>query len=87
MSRKWMNEPHEPVEKRGDYSMCQCGIPVEVHDLAMRQQFGGMRISEEGIAVVESGLTVRQAHEVKTGCSADELCRECRAYLGSETTP
>lgn len=47
-------------------------------------QFGELRITEEGVAVVESGLTLRQAHELKTGCSGDDLCRDCRT--GSETT-
>lgn len=84
MSREWMNEPHEPVEQGGDYSMCQCGVPIQVHELAMTQQFGELRITEEGVAVVESGLTLRQAHELKTGCSGDDLCRECRT--GSEAT-
>ena len=36
-----------------------------------------VRISESGRAVVESGLTVRQAHEIKTGCSPDNLCERC----------
>lgn len=34
-------------------------------------------ITEEGKAVVESGLTVRQAHEIKTGCSPTDICEEC----------
>lgn len=40
-----------------------------------------IEITEEGVAVIESGLTLRQAHEIKTGCSPDHLCDECRKYL------
>lgn len=39
-------------------------------------------ITAEGAAVVESGLTLRQAHELKTGCSADNPCAECRILMG-----
>ena len=37
-----------------------------------------VQISERGMSVIESGLTLRQAHEIKTGCSQDNLCAECR---------
>lgn len=40
-----------------------------------------LHISGEGAAIVESGLTVRQAHEIKTGCSAENPCDNCRKYL------
>ncbi len=36
-------------------------------------------ITEKGRAVVECRLTVRQVHEIKTGCSPDQLCAECEA--------
>lgn len=32
-----------------------------------------LRITERGAAVVESGLTLRQAHEITTGCSEESL--------------
>lgn len=35
-------------------------------------------LTERGKAVVESGLTVRQAHEIRTGCSPDSHCEKCR---------
>lgn len=41
-------------------------------------------ITAEGAAVVESGLTLRQAHELKTGCSAANPCDECRKLMGDE---
>jgi hypothetical protein len=41
----------------------------------------GEEISEKGKAVVESGLSVRQVHEIETGCSPDMLCAQCRKYL------
>ncbi len=41
-----------------------------------------LEITEKGIAVVECGLTLRQAHELETGCSADHLCGRCRRDLG-----
>ena len=41
-----------------------------------------VEISESGRAVVESGLTVRQAHEITTGCSPDNLCERCWRDLG-----
>lgn len=40
-----------------------------------------IEITEEGVAVIESGLSLRQAHEIKTGCSPDDLCDECHRYL------
>lgn len=40
------------------------------------------RISDEGKAVIESGLSVRQAHEIKTGCTPDQLCAECLKAIG-----
>jgi hypothetical protein len=40
-----------------------------------------IEITKEGVAVVESGLTVRQAHEIKTGCSPANPCDDCRRYL------
>jgi hypothetical protein len=39
-------------------------------------------ITAEGAAVIESGLSLRQAHEIKTGCSPDKLCEECRRAIG-----
>lgn len=39
-------------------------------------------ISDEGIAIIESGLSLRHAHELKTGCSARDLCTECRHAIG-----
>jgi hypothetical protein len=41
-----------------------------------------IEITDEGVAVIESGLSLRQAHEIKTGCSPDELCAECRRAIG-----
>jgi hypothetical protein len=35
-------------------------------------------ITAKGQAVVESGLTVRQAHEIETGCSEHAPCPACR---------
>lgn len=43
-----------------------------------------VEITEKGRAVVESGLTLRQAHEIETGCSASNLCDRCRRDLGME---
>jgi hypothetical protein len=40
-----------------------------------------IQISDEGVAVVESGLSLRQAHEIKTGCSPEVPCAECAAIL------
>lgn len=37
-----------------------------------------LMLSERGEAVVESGLTVRQSHEIRTGCSPDSPCEKCR---------
>lgn len=45
---------------------------------------GGLRITDEGKAIVEAGLSLRHAHELKTGCSVDNLCRECRCAIGEE---
>ena len=39
-----------------------------------------LRITDQGAAVIESGLTVWQAHEVKYGCSRDKPCEKCRSY-------
>ena len=38
-------------------------------------------ITESGKAVVESGLTTRQAHELRTGCSPENQCDDCRDSL------
>ena len=38
-------------------------------------------ITELGAAVVEAGLSVRQAHELSTGCSEYAPCEQCRRYL------
>jgi hypothetical protein len=43
-----------------------------------------IEITPEGIAVVEAGLSLRQAHEIKTGCSPDDLCQECRTAIGDD---
>ena len=40
-----------------------------------------IEISDEGVAVIEAGLSLRQAHELKTGCSAENLCDRCRKDL------
>lgn len=42
-----------------------------------------MRITERGRAVIESGLTLRQAHEIETGCSPEDLCEECREAISN----
>jgi hypothetical protein len=34
-------------------------------------------LTEKGKAIMESGLSVRQAHEIETGCSPHQLCGEC----------
>ena len=44
-----------------------------------------LQITDRGSAVIESGLTLRQAHEIETGCTPDELCDHCRKYLGAES--
>lgn len=38
----------------------------------------GLQITPRGQALVEAGLSVRHAHELETGCSAENLCDECR---------
>lgn len=43
-----------------------------------------LKITDAGAAVVESGLTTRQAHELKTGCSEANPCDECRNLTGDE---
>lgn len=79
MSRPaWMDQPHEFRENRNDYSMCLCGVPADGHDRWEMQRLG---LTERGVAVVESALTVRQAHEIKTGCSAETPCANCQRYL------
>ncbi len=40
-----------------------------------------LMITARGIAVIESGLTVRQAHEIETGCTDADPCDNCRRYL------
>jgi hypothetical protein len=43
-------------------------------------------ITDRGRAVVESGLTVRQAHEQLTGCTPDNPCVKCVADgIGAST--
>jgi hypothetical protein len=34
-------------------------------------------VTDKGAAVVESGLSVRQAHEIETGCTQNDPCRAC----------
>ncbi|MFZ2178086.1 MAG: hypothetical protein WAW17_29485 [Rhodococcus sp. (in: high G+C Gram-positive bacteria)] len=36
-----------------------------------------IEITDLGRAVVESGLTVRQAHEIANDCSAEHPCDDC----------
>ncbi len=36
-----------------------------------------VQITEKGRDVIESGPTLRQAHEIETGCTADDLCKRC----------
>lgn len=72
----WMDEPHEFREDGNDYSMCLCGVPSDYH-YAWEQQ-----ITDEGVAVVEAGLTVRQAHELRTGCSVGNPCARCISDFG-----
>ena len=36
-----------------------------------------IEITEKGKAVVESGLSVRQVHEIETGCSPEQPCEKC----------
>lgn len=43
-----------------------------------------LKITPEGVAVIESGLTLRQAHEIKTGCTPDDLCADCRKAIGAD---
>lgn len=52
-------------------------LRAEGIEIAMRE----LRITESGKAVIESGLTLRQAHEIKTGCSPEALCEECERYI------
>ncbi len=51
---------------------------IAKYALSERRTDESLQISERGMAVIESGLTLRQAHEIKTGCSQDNLCAECR---------
>lgn len=44
-----------------------------------------LSITDRGRAVIESGLTLRQAHEIETGCTPDQLCDRCRKDLGTES--
>jgi hypothetical protein len=37
-----------------------------------------MELTDKGRAVIECGLTVRQAHEIETGCSSEHLCPACQ---------
>lgn len=41
---------------------------------------GSYHVTDQGAAVIESGLTVWQAHEIKYGCSRDKPCEKCRSY-------
>jgi hypothetical protein len=44
-------------------------------------------ITPKGQAVVESGLTVRQAHEIETGCSEHAPCPACQEDVQPDTRP
>lgn len=35
------------------------------------------QITEKGTAIIESGLTLRQAHEIETACTDDAPCVDC----------
>jgi len=37
-----------------------------------------MKLTDLGKAVAESGLTVRQAHEIQTGCNELAPCEKCQ---------
>ena len=41
-------------------------------------------ITERGKAVIESGLTLRQAHEIERDCSAEKLCASCELIEGQQ---
>lgn len=49
------------------------------------KRVAGWHLTAEALAIVESGLTVRQAHEIRTGCSADTPCAQCRRDFGERT--
>lgn len=51
---------------------------IAKYALSERRTDKSLQISERGMSVIECGLTLRQAHEIKTGCSQDNLCAECR---------
>lgn len=74
----WMDQPHEFRENGNDASMCLCGVPANEHD---QWELGQLGLTQRGVAVVESGLTVRQAHEIQTGCTAHAPCANCLRYL------
>nr|WP_165964941.1 hypothetical protein [Mycobacterium eburneum] len=44
----------------------------------------GVEITERGKAVIESGLSVRQAHEIRTGCSPHAPCADCVRAINQE---
>lgn len=40
------------------------------------------RITPRGEALIESGLSLRQAHELETSCTTANYCDECRRSMG-----
>jgi hypothetical protein len=55
--------------------------PLETSPLSddeVADMLAELQITDRGQAVIESGLSLRQAHEIETGCTPDELCDRCR---------
>ena len=53
-----------------------------IPDADVAAMLDGLQITDKGAAVIESGLTLRQVHEIETGCEPGSLCRDCRRDLG-----
>lgn len=41
-------------------------------------------ITDKGRAVIQSSLSLRQAHEIETGCCEALPCLECQVYMIGE---
>ena len=53
-----------------------------IPDADVAAMLDGLQITDRGRAVIESGLTLRQVHEIETGCTPDQLCDRCRKDIG-----
>jgi hypothetical protein len=70
--------PHSRASHEADgiyCDQCQSCTGWAHHD-------GVYGITDKGKAVIASGLTVRQAHEIEKGCSVDDPCERCRLDAG-----